>query len=57
VSKLKSDPRCKQIRKDIELGWRQSQDGLAVDGAAMFAEIRTLGKRRGKIRLRFNTHQ
>src|ERR1051325_6206150 len=35
-----------QLREDIELGWRQSENGELVDGPAVFDEIRKLSKAR-----------
>lgn len=35
-----------QLRRDIEVGWRQSQAGEMVDGPSVFAEIRKMSKAR-----------
>src|SRR3989442_884463 len=34
------------LRRDIEVGWQQSERGELVDGSAVFAEIRKLSKAR-----------
>jgi transcriptional regulator with XRE-family HTH domain len=38
-----------QLRRKIEVGWKQSQAGLVVDGPAVFAELRKLSKKRRKV--------
>ena len=36
-----------RIRREIEIGWQQSERGEVVDGPSVFAEIRTMSERRG----------
>jgi antitoxin ParD1/3/4 len=36
----------KRLRKNIELGWRQSERGEVVDGPAVFEEIRRMSRGR-----------
>jgi len=39
-------PSASDLRREIELGWKQSEQGQVVDGPSVFAEIRKLSRSR-----------